>query len=63
LERSTEKVLFNEINTLPGMTRISMYPRLWGIAGKEPSALCDRLIELALEEAAAKRAMINATRA
>jgi D-alanine-D-alanine ligase len=50
VERSTGAVLFNEINTIPGMTRISMYPRLWAAAGLEPGALFDRLIRLALEE-------------
>jgi D-alanine-D-alanine ligase len=63
VEKSTGKVLFNEINTIPGMTRISMYPRLWAIAGKEPSALCDRLIELAFEEAAVTAARLSAARA
>jgi D-alanine-D-alanine ligase len=51
VERGTGKVLFNEVNTMPGMTRISMYPRLWALAGLEPAALCDRLITLAIEAA------------
>jgi len=50
IERSSGAVLFNEINTLPGMTRISMYPRLWSLAGVEPSRLFDRLVRLALED-------------
>jgi D-alanine-D-alanine ligase len=37
----------NEINTLPGFTSISMYPRLWGISGLPLPRLCDRLVEIA----------------
>jgi D-alanine-D-alanine ligase len=44
------KVVFNEINTLPGFTSISMYPQLWEASGIEYSKLIDKLIELALEE-------------
>ena len=39
----------NEVNTLPGFTDISMYPKLWGEKGISYEALVDRLIELALE--------------
>jgi D-alanine-D-alanine ligase len=39
----------NEINTLPGFTSVSMYPRLWGLSGVPLPALCDRLVQLALE--------------
>jgi len=39
----------NEVNTIPGFTPISMYPRLWGESGVTYPALLDRLIELALE--------------
>jgi D-alanine-D-alanine ligase len=56
IDRDTGAVLFNEINTLPGMTRISMYPRLWSLAGWEPGRLFERLVELAVEEHAALRA-------
>ena len=42
-------VVFNEINTLPGFTSISMYPMLWDAKGLAVNALIDRLIELALE--------------
>jgi D-alanine-D-alanine ligase len=38
----------NEINTLPGFTRISMYPRLWGLAGVPLPELTDRLVEIAV---------------
>jgi D-alanine-D-alanine ligase len=49
LERNTGKVLVNEINTMPGFTRISMYPKLWEASGLSYRALVDRLIELAFE--------------
>jgi D-alanine-D-alanine ligase len=39
----------NEINTIPGFTSISMYPKLWEASGVSYSELLDRLIELALE--------------
>jgi D-alanine-D-alanine ligase len=43
------KVLVNEINTIPGFTKISMYPKLWEASGVPYSTLIDRLIDLALE--------------
>jgi D-alanine-D-alanine ligase len=43
-------VVFNEINTMPGFTKISMYPKLWEASGIEYTDLIDRLIELAMEE-------------
>lgn len=47
--RDTERVYINELNTLPGFTQISMYPKLWEASGLPYSALIDRLIELAIE--------------
>jgi D-alanine-D-alanine ligase len=44
-----EKVILNEINTIPGFTTISLYPKLWEISGLSYSALLDRLIQLAIE--------------
>ncbi len=49
LERKTGKVYINEVNTLPGFTEISMYPKLWATSGLPYAQLLDRLIELALE--------------
>jgi len=49
LERGTEKLYMNEVNTIPGFTRISMYPKLWEASGLPFPRLVDRLIELALE--------------
>ncbi|HEY2772960.1 MAG TPA: D-alanine--D-alanine ligase family protein [Candidatus Binatia bacterium] len=48
LEKKTGQVLLNEINTIPGFTSISMYPRLWAAAGLPAPQLVDRLLELAL---------------
>jgi D-alanine-D-alanine ligase len=48
LEDKTNKVIFNEINTLPGFTSISMYPMLWDASGIPINTLIDRLIEIAL---------------
>jgi len=44
------RVLVNEINTIPGFTKISMYPKLWEASGIPYSKLIDRLIQLALEK-------------
>lgn len=49
LDRDTGKLLLNEINTMPGFTSISMYPKLWEASGMGYSELIDRLIELAIE--------------
>jgi D-alanine-D-alanine ligase len=49
LSKSTGRVYFSEINTIPGFTSISMFPKLWEASGLAFSKLLDRLIELALE--------------
>jgi D-alanine-D-alanine ligase len=49
LEHRTSKIFVNELNTIPGFTSISMYPKLWEASGLSYPALIDRLIELALE--------------
>lgn len=51
------EVLINEINSLPGFTRISMYPKLWQAAGMTYSELVSRLIELALERHAERQGL------
>ena len=48
LDRRTGALYMNEINTMPGFTRISMYPKLWEASGVGYSELLDRLIDLAL---------------
>jgi len=55
LDRETLDVYVNEVNTIPGFTAISMYPKLWEASGLPYSALIDRLIELALERHEEKR--------
>jgi len=47
--RDLSTAWLNEINTIPGFTRISMYPKLWEASGLPYPALIDRLVELALE--------------
>ncbi len=54
LDRNTGKVYLNELNTLPGFTPISMYPKLWEASGVSYPELIDRLIQLALERHADK---------
>lgn len=49
LEQDTNRVIFNEINTLPGFTSISMYPMLWDAAGLCIEDLVEKQIELAFQ--------------
>jgi len=49
LERDTGRLLLNEINTIPGFTPTSVYPKLWSASGLPYERLLDRLIQLALE--------------
>jgi D-alanine-D-alanine ligase len=53
-----ERVLVNELNTLPGFTETSVYPKLWETTGLTFPALCDRLLALALERFATERAVV-----
>ena len=55
-EEATGKLFVNEINTIPGFTSISMFPKMWEYAGVPFSELVDRLIALALERHATKKA-------
>jgi len=54
-DRGLDGLYVNEINTLPGFTRISMYPRLWGLSGVPLAELTDRLVKVAVAEHEAKR--------
>jgi len=47
IRKKDNKICINEINTLPGFTQISMYPKLWEKSGLPYEELLDRLIELA----------------
>jgi len=49
MDRSSGKLYLNEINTIPGFTSISMYPKLWAASGLPFARLVDRLVELAVE--------------
>ena len=50
LEKDTNRIILNEINTMPGFTTISMYPKLWESIGISYKELLDKLINLALEK-------------
>ena len=55
MDPRSAKVYLNEINTIPGFTKISMYPKMWEASGLPYSELIDQLIELALERQAEKK--------
>ena len=55
--RESEELYINEVNSLPGFTDGSMYPRLWEATGLPYPALLDRLIELALERHAQRSSL------
>jgi D-alanine-D-alanine ligase len=55
LARETGETYVNEVNTMPGFTTISMYPKMWEASGLPYPALLDRLIDLALERHAEKQ--------
>jgi D-alanine-D-alanine ligase len=50
-----ERVLVNELNTLPGFTAMSVFPKLWEASGVPFAELCDRLLGFALERYRAER--------
>jgi len=52
IDKDTNAIYLNEVNTIPGFTKISMYPKLWEASGLPYGKLVDRLIELALERKA-----------
>jgi len=52
VEKDTNKIHLNELNTIPGFTKISMYPKLWEASSLPYDKLVDRLIELALQRKA-----------
>ncbi len=53
--RGRNEIFVNEINTIPGFTKISMYPKMWGASGLSYSRLIDRLIQLALQRFRAEK--------
>jgi len=62
LDRATEAIFINEVNTIPGFTPISMYPKLWEASGLPFPALVDRLIHLAIERHAEKKSLVTTYR-
>ena len=57
--RGRNEVLVNEINTIPGFTQISMYPKLWEASGISYPKLIDRLIQLALDRSRKEKALLT----
>jgi D-alanine-D-alanine ligase len=57
LDRQSGRWFVNEVNTLPGFTEVSMYPRLWQASGVSYRELVGRLVELALERFERRRAL------
>jgi D-alanine-D-alanine ligase len=57
VKRKTNAIVLNELNTIPGFTSISMYPKLWEASGISYSELLDRLIRLAIERHRQKSAL------
>lgn len=59
LEKGTDRLLLNEVNTLPGFTDISMYAKMWAAEGKGLAFLLDELIGFAMQQAAEQAKTIN----
>lgn len=59
IERATGRVLVNEINTMPGFTKFSMYPKLWEASGMSYAKLLDTLIQLAIERQAEREQLVR----
>jgi D-alanine-D-alanine ligase len=60
LDRKSGAVFLNEVNTLPGFTPISMYPKLWEASGLPFPRLVDRLIRLAFDRHARRQRLVTA---
>ncbi|MGB8952726.1 MAG: D-alanine--D-alanine ligase family protein [Candidatus Aminicenantales bacterium] len=59
LEEATGKIYLSEINTIPGFTEISMYPKLWEVSGLPFARLVEKLIQLGLARHAAKKTCVE----
>ncbi len=57
MERTTGRLMFNEVNTIPGFTSISMYPKLWEASGVGYTDLLSKLVDLALAKHARRKAL------
>ncbi len=62
LEKGTNRLYVNEINTLPGFTEISMYPKLWAASGLPFPRLLERLVELGFERHRERKACVERDR-
>lgn len=62
IERASGKITLNEVNSLPGFTEISLYPRLWRVSGLEYAELLHRLVQLALERARRREQLAHSFR-
>jgi D-alanine-D-alanine ligase len=61
MERGTNRLYVNEINTIPGFTNISMYPKLWEATELRYSRLIERLIQLGIERSKSRAARSEST--
>ena len=59
LDRASDAIFLNEVNTIPGFTPVSMYPKLWEASGVSFPQLVDRLIDLALERHAERKSFVT----
>ena len=57
IEKATERILLNEVNTMPGFTSISMFPRLWAVSGIPYADLINQLIDLGLARHSSARSV------
>jgi D-alanine-D-alanine ligase len=59
LDRTSGQLFFNELNTIPGFTSISMYPKLWEASGIPYTELLSRLVDLAISRHKRKKALVR----
>jgi D-alanine-D-alanine ligase len=59
LDRASGKLFFNELNTIPGFTSISMYPKMWEASGIRYAELLSRLVDLAISRHKRKKALVR----
>ena len=62
LEKETRRLYVNEINTIPGFTEISMYPKLWAVSGLPFPRLLERLVDLGFERHRRRKACVERVR-
>jgi D-alanine-D-alanine ligase len=59
LARDSGALYINEVNTIPGFTSVSMYPKMWEASGVSQTELINRLVDLAIERRDARRALVT----